>query len=162
MDSSNANAFFPQKNNKIFNLLPIKVFSNFLLWQNISNIQIYIYNKHLSPRSWQHSPPAPGVVYNSHPSECEMLSHGFELYFPNDSDIDYLYMCLADLHSYSCPLLILNGVFVFYCCIVGVLCIFWILISYQSMICKYFLRFYVLTFHSVVSVRWCIQALLLA
>ena len=104
-----------------------------------------------------------GGVYNSHPSEWKMISHfTFDLYFPNDSDIDYLCMCLANLHSYSCPLLILNGVFVFHCWVVGVLCIFWILISYQSMICKYFLRFYVLTFHSVVSVHWCIQALLLA
>ena len=55
-------------------------------------------------------------VYNSHPTECEVISHGgFDLYFPNDSDIDYLYMYLSNLHSYTCPLLILNGVFVFYC-----------------------------------------------
>lgn len=55
-------------------------------------------------------------VYDSHPSECGVTAHGgSDLYFPKDTDIDCLYVYLSNLHSYTCPLLILNGVFVFYC-----------------------------------------------
>lgn len=160
MGSNNANAFFPQKNNKIFNLLPIKVFSNFLLWQNISNIQFYIYNKHLSPRSWLHFPPPARSVYNSHPSECEMISHGLSCISLMIVTLT-IFICVANLHSYSCPLLILNGVlFLFLHCRSSLYILDINLLSEYDL--QIFSQILCVDFALCCCVRWCIQALLLA
>lgn len=64
---------------------------------------------------------------------------------------------MVNFHVYSSPLPTLKRIFRFFCRAVGALYIFWILISYQKMICIYFLRLCGLTFHSVDSICWYIN-----
>ena len=89
------------------------------------------------------------LLYNRHSDRCTVMSHcGFDLHFPDNSrcwasfhvSIGHLYVFWKNV--YSGPLPILNWVVcLFWCWLVGVLCIFWILTPYGYIICKYLFPF---------------------
>ena len=98
---------------------------------------------------------------NSHPNGCEVVSHcGFDL----TGDVEHLLVLFGHLCISFGECLFRSfahlwiGLFVFCCWVVGVLYIFWISFFTRYMLCKYFLPFCGLPFHSVDSVLWCTKA----
>ena len=81
------------------------------------------------------------LLNHSHPNGYRVVSHcGFHLHFPNDYDVEHLSMCLFSSYisplekclSRPFPIFELRvGSFFFFCCIVGIIYIFWINIFYK-------------------------------
>ena len=93
----------------------------------------------MSPPSHQHLLPSGWfVLCNSHPTECEVVSHGALIYISLMISHEYFFMCLlaiciSSLQKYLYQFFVHFLTRLFYCCcrIIGGFSIFWILTPYQ-------------------------------
>ena len=113
----------------------------------------------ISPHPCQNLLFSGGVLKSSHCTGCWVLSHySFNLHFHDDQwHWASFHVLICHLYAFgemstqvSCPFL--NWVWFW---VLEVFYVFWILISYQIYIWKYFLPFCVLPFHSIDNVLWC-------